>query len=83
VVKANFLSISCDEVTSINNQMWEGVHVYGVQEWHKVPILLFKKKVLKGTTFNFMTHLNLKHHKSLGVGLGRKKNGEWVGVIWC
>jgi hypothetical protein len=32
VVKVKFLLISCDEVTSINNQMWEVVHVYGVQD---------------------------------------------------
>ncbi len=73
VVKVKFLLISCDEVTSINNQMWEVVHVYGVQNWRKVLILLFLEKVLERAT-SISSHIwILKHHKSFGVSLGRKK----------
>jgi hypothetical protein len=30
--------------------MWEVVHVYGVQDWRKVLILLFLEKVLERAT---------------------------------
>jgi hypothetical protein len=38
MAKVNFLSISCEEITNIDNQTWASVHVYVVQEWCKVPI---------------------------------------------
>jgi hypothetical protein len=40
MVKIQFFSISCDKITSINNQMWANVHVYVVQDWH-IFILFF------------------------------------------
>jgi hypothetical protein len=36
--KSPFISMSCDEVTTINNQSWLSVHVYVIKEWKKVSI---------------------------------------------
>jgi hypothetical protein len=35
-----FISISCDEVTILDNQSWISVHAYVVENWRKQPILL-------------------------------------------
>jgi hypothetical protein len=36
--KSPFIYVSCDEVTTINNQSWLSVHVYVIKEWKKVSI---------------------------------------------
>jgi hypothetical protein len=38
--KSLFLIVSCDEVTNIDNQSWLFVHVYVIDKWKCVPILL-------------------------------------------
>jgi hypothetical protein len=30
-----------------------------------------------------MTHLNFEAPQIIWGGLGKEKNGGWVGVIWC
>ncbi len=40
VQKSPFISVSYDEVTTINNQSWLFVHVYVIEEWKRVLILL-------------------------------------------
>jgi hypothetical protein len=39
MVEVKFLSISCDEITSIDNQTWASVHVYILKDWCMIPIL--------------------------------------------
>jgi hypothetical protein len=36
----NFISISCDEVTSVDNQSWLSLHAYIMKEWSQIPISL-------------------------------------------
>jgi len=48
----------------------------------KVLFFFLLKKILKGTTSNSMTHLNLEALIIEG-GLGERNNGKSVGVIWC
>ena len=40
VQSARFVSISADEVTTVDNTSWIGVHVYAVNSWERVPYLL-------------------------------------------
>ncbi len=40
VKKSPFIFVSCDEATTIDNQSWLFVHVYLIEEWKRVPILL-------------------------------------------
>jgi hypothetical protein len=40
VRSARFISLSCDEVTSIDNGSWISIHCYVVQNWSRVPILI-------------------------------------------
>jgi hypothetical protein len=40
IAGVSFLSINCDEVTSINNQQWLLVHVYVLDNWVHAPLFL-------------------------------------------
>jgi len=56
VQQARFISFSCDEVTTLNNQSWIYVHGYVVDNWHKVPILLNLERIVdEGTSDNLTT----------------------------
>ena len=36
VQSARIVSISCDEVTTVNNTSWIGIHVYTMEGWKRV-----------------------------------------------
>jgi hypothetical protein len=38
--KAWFIFVSCDEMTTIDNKSWISIHVYVVERWKQLPILL-------------------------------------------
>jgi hypothetical protein len=40
VQKTKFISLNCDEVTTIDNQSWLSMHVYVTNLWKQIPILL-------------------------------------------
>jgi hypothetical protein len=40
VQKSPFIFVSCDEVTTIDDQSWLSIHVYVIEEWKRVLILL-------------------------------------------
>ncbi len=81
MAKVKFLSISCEEITNIDNQTWASVHVYVVQEWCKVPILFLRKYCWRNNIW-FRNKLNFWSTNNWRWAW-EGKNGEWVGVIWC
>jgi hypothetical protein len=48
ILKAPFVSVSCDEVTSIANETWISIHVYLCEHWARKPLLLCCKQVSEG-----------------------------------
>jgi hypothetical protein len=38
--QTKFISISCDEVTTLDNQSWSFVHAYVVENWRRILVLL-------------------------------------------
>jgi hypothetical protein len=50
-----YLSITCAEVTTIDTQSWINIHVYVVQDWAKVSILMSLEQITKGATANNLT----------------------------
>jgi hypothetical protein len=40
VQKSEYISVSCDELTTINNHSWLSIHVYVREKWKRLPILL-------------------------------------------
>lgn len=43
-----FISVTSDEVTTVNNQSWLCSHVYIIHNWKQVPILLGLVQVVDG-----------------------------------
>jgi len=40
IKNANYLAVTCDEVTSIDNTSWICIHIYTQQVWTRTPMLL-------------------------------------------
>jgi len=53
--KARFISVSCGEVTTIDNQSWILTHVYVVEGWKRLLFLLTLQQVLEGSNVNNLT----------------------------
>jgi hypothetical protein len=51
-VVAPFITISVDEITMINNTQWLSLHLYVVQKWRRIPILLCVEVISLFATFN-------------------------------
>jgi hypothetical protein len=42
-----YFSITYDEVTTLNNQYWISIHIYTIQGWKRVPMLLCLQRVME------------------------------------
>ena len=40
VSTAPYFSITCDEITTLDNQSWISIEVYTIQDWERVSMLL-------------------------------------------
>jgi len=54
---ARIISISVDKVTTIDNTLWLGVHVYAMDSWEKVPHLLHLSCVSSGGIAYHLTNM--------------------------
>jgi hypothetical protein len=57
VKAANFISISCDEVTSVDNKSWLSLHAYIIKEWSQIPILLSLERMVEGADAGNLTRV--------------------------
>jgi hypothetical protein len=53
--KAWFIFVFYNEVTTIDNQSWILTHVYVVERWKRLQILLTLQQVLKGSNADNLT----------------------------
>jgi len=65
--KVQFISMSCDEVTMIDNQSWISTHVYVVEGWKWLPILLTLQQVVEGSHVDNLTKVIVKSLLLYGV----------------
>jgi hypothetical protein len=56
-----FFGLNADEVTTINNQWWISVHVYVMQNWIHIPILLTLEWVEVGAIIENITTIILQN----------------------
>jgi hypothetical protein len=54
------LSLSCDEVTTVDNQSWLSIHAYIVRDFERVPMLLKLERVTDGASAENLTKAILK-----------------------
>jgi hypothetical protein len=59
VSTAPYFSITCDEVTTLDNQSWISVHVYTIQDWVRVPMFLCLQRVTEGGDADNITKMIL------------------------
>jgi len=57
VASSRYLSLFCDEVTTIDNQSWISIHSYVVQDWCRLPILIYIEQVTEGGGSNNLTKI--------------------------
>jgi len=55
VQKARYLVISCDEVTTIDNQSQCNFHAYVVDDLKRIPLLLNLERVINGSNVDNLT----------------------------
>jgi hypothetical protein len=72
LAECSFFSLTCDEVTIVDNQIWISVHVYVVKnDYFRMPYLLALERVEGGTCSNNLTKLITSFLKENG-GLSRE-----------
>ncbi len=59
-VATSFIIVSANEVMAINNTQWLFIHLYVVQNWKRIPILLCMETINTFATFNNIYALMLK-----------------------
>jgi hypothetical protein len=65
LAKANYISASADEVTTVDGSTWLSVHVYVCQNFMRVPILLSLQHVTEGSNTDNLTDMistSLSYH---------------------
>jgi hypothetical protein len=59
VSTALYFFITCDEVTTLDNQSWINIHVYTIQDWVRVPMFLCLQCVTEGGDADNITKIIL------------------------
>jgi hypothetical protein len=78
VKAANFISISCDEVTSVDNQSWLSLHAYIIKEWSWIPILLSLERVVKGADAGNLTRVIIQALLTVGGLIGESLSSKLI-----
>ena len=63
---ARFFSITCDEVTTIDNQSWISIHGYVCEGWERLSMLLSLEHVVAGVGSNNLTAVIVNAVKNYG-----------------
>jgi len=81
-VVAPFIVVNADEVTTINNTQWLSIHLYVVQKWRHIPILLCVELIRLFATSNNIFSLMVKCMLDFG-GLGVEEIAGKLVNIGC
>jgi hypothetical protein len=55
VCGTRYFSLSCDEVTTVDNQSWISIHAYVLVDWERIPLLLSLERLTEGSTSDQIT----------------------------
>ncbi len=70
---AMFVALTCDEVTTLDNQSWIFVHGFFVQDWCCIPIFLLVKHNVKKSNAHNLTKVILATFVNFGGLIEEKK----------
>ena len=57
LASANYVALTCDEVSTVDNRSWISIHAYVVQNWSRVPYMFLVPKVVKGYGLDNLTQV--------------------------
>jgi len=77
-----YTNISIDEVKTINNTQWLSIHLYVVQAWKRIPILLYVETIRVLATFDNIFALMFEACLDFG-GLGLEELGAKLVGMGC
>jgi len=63
---AHFISITCDEVTTVDNGSWLCIHGYIVENYVRVPLLISLQRLVEGATADALTLVIMKALEGAG-----------------
>ncbi len=73
IYKTLFISMNCDEATIVNNQSWLSIHLYVINGWKWVPILLNLQRVLDSVIFTeLITHNFVEFERMTEIDVANK-----------
>lgn len=75
-----FLAISCDDVTTIDNQSWVNIHAYPMDSLKCIPILLNLERLVSDDTFDNLTKVILNSLLVYGGLIVQEINDK---LIYC
>jgi hypothetical protein len=55
VFAPNYVALTCDEVSTMDNGSWISIHAHVMQHWAKVPMLNFLQRVVDGLEVDNVT----------------------------
>jgi hypothetical protein len=65
--------MNCDEATIVNNQSWLSIHLYVINGWKWVPILLNLQRVLDSVIFTeLITHNFVEFERMTEIDVANK-----------
>jgi len=63
---ARYVVLSCDEVSTIDNQYWLHVHYYVMHNWIRIPILISLDKMLEDSSSDNLTKVIMEVLRIVG-----------------
>ncbi len=78
ISSVNYVAISANEMTIVDDQQWINIHVYMMKNWKRVPILLTFEKVEMGVTLNNIEAIILNAMGRYGGLTNEAMASKWV-----
>lgn len=78
---ANYVAMTADEVTTVDNSSWISIHAYVVKDWVRVPYLIALQHLVGGASSDNLTSVILKALE-LDGGLDLDAHGCQASLFW-
>jgi hypothetical protein len=79
---AQFIAMSCNEITIVDNGSWICTHAYVVELWVKVPILLQIECIVDGSGNNNLIEVIIATLMKYG-GFNKGRHVKKKIMLWC
>jgi hypothetical protein len=85
ITSSKYLALSCDEVTTIDNQSWISIHSYIGQDWCRILVFISLEQVIEGGGVDNLTKVIMgvlkEHGRLFDVDIAAKLI-SFKGLMW-